>query len=163
MISQADRIRRVAPADGVLIDVIRQVLADNVERIPLTTEGGFIATDISETGSDEDLHIAVYGYMGMPGQMVQDITVIWFDTREKADRFRSSPEGQGFDDPYGEGQDCFDYTTYAGDPRLPERLATILRNYFGIREDSNVVMETYCEVDYFRKDSNEAPPKPLKS
>ncbi|MBQ9475508.1 MAG: hypothetical protein IJU69_04555 [Bacteroidales bacterium] len=71
---------------------------------------------------------------------------------EKAERFRKSLEGQGFDDPYGDGQDCFDYVTYAGDPKQPELNATILRNYFDFKDNSPMVAHTYCQVDYFRKD-----------
>lgn len=156
MITKADHIRRVTIADGTITDVIRQALADNAVRIPFTNEGGFIATDISETGTDEDLHITITGHYGMPGQMCQQVTVIYFDTLEKAQRFRYSPEGVGFDDPYGDGQDSFDYTTYAGNPRLPELIATILRNYFDIKDNSHIVAHTYCEVDYFWKDPAKA-------
>ena len=153
MINKHDHIHRVTAADETITDVIRKALADNFERIPFTHEGGFIATDISETGADEDLHITITGHYGMPGQMCQQVTVIYFDTLEKAQRFRYSPEGVGFDDPYGDGQDSFDYTTYAGNPRLPELIATILRNYFDIKDNSHIVAHTYCEVDYFRKES----------
>lgn len=77
---------------------------------------GFIATDLGETESDEDLHITISGHQENGGPMYQNITVIYFDTKEKADRFRYSPEGFGFDDPYGDGQDSFDLTVLAGDP-----------------------------------------------
>ena len=70
---------------------------------------GFIATDLGETESDEDLHITISGHQENGGPMYQNITVIYFDTKEKADRFRYSPEGVGFDDPYGDGQDSFDH------------------------------------------------------
>ena len=80
-----------------------------------------------------------------------------------ADRFRRSPEGRLFDDPYGSGQDCFDYTTYAGDPRLPELIATILKNHFGYKDNSRLVAHTYCEVDYFRKEPDNGRPKQVKS
>ena len=163
MITKADHIRRVTTADGTITDVIRQALADNAARIPFTNEGGFIATDISETGADDDLHITITGHYGMPGQMCQQVTVIYFDTLEKAQRFRYSPEGVGFDDPYGDGQDSFDYNTYAGDPRLPELIATILRNYFDIKDNSHIVAHTYCEVDYFRKESCGNLLKPITS
>lgn len=128
-----------------------------------THEGGFIATDISETGSDEDMHITICGYYGMPGQMVQMVTVIYFDTKEKADRFRYSPEGVGFDDPYGDGQDSFELTTIAGDPRLPGLIATILKNYFGFQDNSRLCTHTYCEVDYFRKELEVAGAEQIKS
>lgn len=163
MINKAEHIRRATTADGTITDVIRQALADNAQRIPFAADGGFIATDIGATESDEDLHITITGHYGMPGQMCQQVTVIYFDTLEKANRFRRSPEGRQFDDPYGDGQDSFDYTTYAGDPRLPELIATILRNYFGFQDTSRLVAHTYCEVDYFRKDPYDTKPKPMMS
>ena len=103
MINKHDHIHRVTAADETITDVIRKALADNFERIPFTHEGGFIATDLGETESDEDLHITISGHYGMPGQMCQQVTIIYFDTLEKAQRFRYSPEGVGFDDPYGDG------------------------------------------------------------
>lgn len=163
MLRKSDHISRTSPTDGTIIDVIRKALDDNAVRIPFTNDGGYIATDISETGTDEDLHITITGYYSMPGQMCQQVTVIYFDTVEKANRFRRSPEGASFEDPYGDGQDSFDYNTYAGDPRLPELIATILRNYFDIKDNSHIVAHTYCEVDYFRKDSSDKRPRQMKS
>ena len=55
----------------------------------------FIATDLGETESDEDLHITISGHQENGGPMYQNITVIYFDTKEKADRSRYSPEGSG--------------------------------------------------------------------
>ncbi|MBR4660449.1 MAG: hypothetical protein IKO77_03375, partial [Bacteroidales bacterium] len=109
-----------------------------------------IATDLGKTESDEDLHITISGHQENGGPMYQNITVIYFDTKEKADRFRYSPEGVGFDDPYGDGQDSFDLTALAGDPRLPGLIATILKNYFGFNDRSRLCAHTYCELDYFR-------------
>lgn len=163
MINKHDHIHRVTAADETITDVIRKALADNFERIPFTHEGGFIATDISETGADEDLHITITGHYGMPGQMCQQVTVIYFDTLEKAQRFRYSPEGVGFDDPYGDGQDSFDLTVFAGDPRLPGLIATILKNYFGFQDNSKLCAHTYCEVDYFRKDTDSSASHQVKS
>lgn len=163
MIRKDERIRRATTADGTITDVIRAALADNFARIPFTREGGFIATDISESGSEDDLHVTICGYMPTPGQMCQEVCVIYFDTKEKADLFRCSPEGRFFDDPYGQGQDSFEFSTYAGNSALPELIATILRNYFDIRDTSHIVAETYCKVDYFRKDPDDAPPRPMLS
>ena len=95
--------------------------------------------------------------------MYQNITVIYFDTKEKADRFRYSPEGVGFDDSYGDGQDSFDLTALAGDPRLPGLIATILKNYFGFTDRSRLCAHTYCEVDYFRKDPASSASHQVKS
>ena len=78
--------------------------------------------------------------------MLQQVTIIYFDTVELARRFMSSPEGALFDDSYSTGQDCFDYTTYAGNPRLPELIATILRNYFDIKDNSHIVAHTYERI-----------------
>ena len=50
--------------------------------------------------------------------------------------FRRSPEGRLFDDPYGSGQDSFEYTTYAGDPRLQDLIVNILKNHFGLHDTS---------------------------
>ena len=77
--------------------------------------------------------------MGGTGQMLQQVTVIYFDTLEKANRFVNSTEGGLFDDPYGDGQDNFEYTTYAGDPKLPFLISTILKNHFGFKENSHLV------------------------
>ena len=52
--------------------------------------------------------------------------------------------------------DHFDNTTLAGDPRLPGLIATILKNYFGFKDNSKLCAHTYSEVDYFRKDPKEA-------
>ena len=95
--------------------------------------------------------------------MLQQVTVIYFDTKEKADRFRYSPEGVGFDDPYGDSQDSFELTTIAGDPRLPSLIATILKNYFGFTDRSRLCAHTYCEVDYFRKDPADVRAERVKS
>ena len=124
---------------------------------------GFIATDLGETESDKDFHITISGHQENGGPMYQNITVIYFDTKEKADMFRYSPEGVGFDDPYGDGQDSFDLTALAGDPRLPGLIATILKNYFGFQDNYRLCAHTYCEVDYFRKDPKEAHVSRIKS
>lgn len=163
MISKEDRIRRFTCADMTITHVIRKALADNLERIPFTIDGGYIATDIGETDEEENLHIIVSGYMEKTGLMLQQVTVIYFDSLEKANRFRRSPEGQCFDDPYGCGQDSFDFTTYAGNPKLPELISIILKNYFDFKDMSPVVAQTYCEVDYFRKEPGEYSSRGVKS
>ena len=101
--------------------------------------------------------------MGGTGQMLQQVTVIYFDTLEKSNRFVDSTEGGLFDGPYGDGQDNFEYTTYAGDHKLPFLITTILKNHFGYKDDSPMVAHSYCEVDYFRKDQDSSAPKQLKS
>ena len=116
---------------------------------------GFIATDLGKTESDEDLHITISGHQENGGPMYQNITVKYFDTKEKADRFRHSPEGVGFDDPYGDGQNSFDLTALAGDPRLPGLIATILKNYFGFQDNSKLCAH--------RKDPADARPQQVKS
>lgn len=120
---------------------------------------GFIATDLGETESDKDLHITISCHQENGSPMYQNI----FDIKEKVDRFRYSPEGVGFDDPYGDGQDSFDLTALAGDPRLPGLIATILKNYFGFKDNSKLCAHTYCEVDYFRKDPVDARAQRVKS
>ena len=131
--------------------------------ISFTNEGGFIATDLGEQEGDDFLTINICGFMGGTGQMLQQVTVIYFETLEKANRFVNSTEGGLFDDPYGDGQDNFEYTTYAGDPKLPFLITTILKNHFGFKENSHLVAHTYCEVDYFRKDAAGERIKPMKS
>ena len=163
MITKHDHVRRQTCADTTITDVIRQALADNFERIPFTNEGGFIATDLGEKEGDDFLTINICGFMGGTGQMFQQVTVIYFETLEKANRFVNSTEGGLFDDPYGDGQDNFEYTTYAGDPKLPFLITTILKNHFGFKENSHLVAHTYCEVDYFRKDAADERIKPMKS
>lgn len=59
--------------------------------------------------------------------------------------------------------DHFDNTTLAGDPRLPSLIANILKNYFGFTDRSRLCAHTYCEVDYFRKDPDDARPQQMKS
>jgi len=71
--------------------VIKNALTDNLERIPFTIEGGYVATNIGEIDDDEHHHISVTGYMDENGQMMQEVTVIYFDTLDKAKRFRISP------------------------------------------------------------------------
>ena len=163
MITDQDSVIRQTGADAGLATVICSAVADNFQRIPLTREGGYIATDISEDGTDETMHIILTGHLDTSGIMMQGVEVIWFETMEKANRFRRSPEGQLFDDPYGDGQDSFDLTVLAGDPRLPGLIATILKNYFGFKDNSKLCAHTYCEVDYFRKDTEDAGPERMKS
>ena len=57
----------------------------------------------------------------------------------------------------------FDNTSLAGDPRLPCLIATILKNYFGFKDNSKLCAHTYCEVDYFRKDPEDVKSDRLKS
>ena len=163
MITKHDHIRRQTCADTTITDVIRQALADNFERIPFTNEGGFIATDLGEQEGDDFLTINICGFMSGTGQMLQQVTVIYFDTLEKANRFVNSTEGGLFDDPYGDGQDNFEYTTYAGDPKLPFLITTLLKNHFGFKDNSHLVAHTYCEVDYFRKDPDSSASHQVKS
>ncbi len=163
MIRKTDHIRRQTCADTTITDVIRQALADNFVRIPFTNEGGFISTELGEQEGDDFLTITISGFMCGTNQMFQEVTVIYFDTVAKANRFLSSVEGRLFDDTYSNGQDCFDYTTLAGDPKLPHLISTILKNHFGFKETSRLVAHTYCQVDYFRKDPDSSEPKQLKS
>ena len=163
MIKKEDHVRRQTCADLGITDVIRKALADNYERIPYTSEGGFIATEIGESEDDEHVRIIVSGFMGGGKQFLQEVTVVYFDTVSRANRFLASPEGQLFEDTYSDGQDCFDYTTYAGNPVLPSLIATILRNHYGFKENSHLTAHTYCQVDYFRKDPDDSVPKPPAS
>ena len=163
MITDKDSVIRRNTADQTLLEVISLAVKDNFERIPLTREGGLIATEISEDGTDDTVHISLTGYIDDNNLMMQQITVIYFDTLAKAERFRRSPEGRGFDDPYGQGQDCFDYATYAGDKDIPKRIVTILKNYFDFTERSHFVVNTYADIHYFRKDPSNLPPAPIPS
>ncbi len=56
---------------------------------------GFIATDLGETESDEDLHITISGHQENGRPMYQNITVIYFDTKEKS-RWFSVPASLSF-------------------------------------------------------------------
>ena len=163
MITDQDSITRRSTADQILSDIIRLAVQDNLHRIPLTREGGYISTEFSDDGTDDTMHISICGYQTDTGMMMQQITVIYFDTLAKAERFRRSPEGRGFDDPYGDGQDCFDYTTLAGAPDITNRIVTILKNYFGYTDHSRVCAETHAEIHYFRKDPADMPSKPMES
>ena len=59
--------------------------------------------------------------------------------------------------------DHFDNTTFAGDPLFPGLIATILKNYFGFQDNSKLCAQTYCEVDCFRKNPDDASSQRLKS
>ena len=163
MITDQDSVTRRDTADQTLSEVIRLAVKDNFERIPLTREGGLISTEIGDDGTDDTMRISICGYQTDTGMMMQQITVIYFETLADANRFRRSPEGQGFDDPYGDGQDCFDYTTLAGSPDIPKRIINILKNYFGYTERSHFSAHTYADIHYFRKDPKYTPPKPMES
>lgn len=163
MIKKDEHVRRQTCADMGITQVISAALADNYARIPFTNEGGYIATEIGESEDDEHVRIIVSGFMGGGKQFLQEVTVVYFDTVSQANRFLSSPEGQLFDDTYSDGQDCFDYTTYAGNPVLPSLIATILRNHYGFKENSHLTAHTYCQVDYFRKDIDSDVLQQLKS
>lgn len=158
MLTKEDSVIRREAVDLTLTDVICQALADNLVRIPFSNEGGYIATEIGEQEDPEFLTIRICGFMYGSGQMLQQVTVIYFDTVELARRFMSSPEGALFDDSFSTGQDCFDYTTYAGNPHLPFLITTILKNHFGYKDNSHLVAHTYCHVDYFRKDPGKTGP-----
>ena len=163
MITDQDSITRRSTVDQILSDIIRLAVEDNFNRIPLTREGGYISTEFSDDGTDETTHISICGCLDDTGMMMQQITVIYFDTLAKAERFRRSPEGRGFDDPYGDGQDCFDYTTLAGTPDITSRIVTILKNYFGYSDHSRICAHTFADIHYFRKDPEDIPPKPMES
>ncbi len=104
---------------------------------------------MGENDDDEHVRISIHGFMNETGMMMQTITVIYFDTPEKAQLFLESPEGTGFSDTFSDGQDCFEYTTYAGDPKLTGLIYAILKNHFEFKDNSRLVAETHCEVDYF--------------
>lgn len=93
MISKKDDIRRITCADMTITQVIKGALTDNLVRIPFTGEGGFISTEIGESDDDDHIRISVTGFMNQSGQMLQTITVIYFDTISEARRFMLSPEG----------------------------------------------------------------------
>ena len=59
--------------------------------------------------------------------------------------------------------DHFYNTTLAGDPRFPSLIATILKNYFGFKDNSKLCAHTYFEVDYFRKDTDSSASHQVKS
>lgn len=163
MITQYDHVRRQTCADITITDVIRQALSDNFARIPFTREGGFVSTELGEQEGLDDLTISISGFMCGTNQMFQEITVVYFDTVAQANRFLSSVEGRLFDDTYTNGQDCFEYTTLAGDPKLPHLISTILKNHFGFKETSRLVANTFCQVDYFRKDPDGSASHQVKS
>ena len=157
MINKNDHIIRLACSDMTLTQLITLAVTDNFDRIPFTNKGGYIDTAFGEEDDEEHTIITVCGFMNEAGIMMQQITVIYFDTIQKANRFLSSTEGRLFDDTYSSGQDCFDYTTFAGNPNLPFLIATILKNHFGFKDNSRLCAHTHCEVDYFRKDPDNSP------
>ena len=149
MISKHDHIRRQTDASHSILDVVRLSLFDNAEHIPLTDWGGYISTELGENDVDESIKISIHGFLDETGEMMQTISVICFDTFEKARSFLDSPEGEVFDDKFSDGKGCFYYTTKAENPILPVLITDILKKYFGFRDDSRLVAETHCEVDYF--------------
>ena len=163
MINDRVSVQRRTCNDIGLSSVIRDAINDNLLRIPFTREGGYISTEFSEDGSDDTIHLSLCGFIDDSGAMMQTITVIYFDTIEKVRRFLSSPEGNGFDDPYGEGQDLFEYTTYAGNPDVAARVIAILKNHFDFNETSRLVADTVPEVHYFRKNPEDYRKEKLKN
>ena len=149
MISAYNHICRETSSDLFLSDIVRLSLLDNTERIPLTSKGGYISTELGENNEDESIKISVHGFLDESGRMKQTVTVICFESLEKAKSFFESPEGEGFDDTYSDGKGCFDFTTDAGNPRLPILITEILKKHFGFEENSHLTTETHCEVDYF--------------
>ena len=149
MIRMQDHIIRETCAGLLLIDVIRLSLCDNAERIPFTNKGGFISTEIGESIDDEAIRISIHGFLDQFNKMKQTVSVICFDSLEKARRFLDSPEGRGFTDIYSDGKGFFEYTTNAGNPNLPGLITDILKNHFGFKDGSSLMAETHCEVDYF--------------
>lgn len=144
-------IMRYSDGRNSLTEVIRLAVTDNALRIPFTDEGGFISTEIGEKHDDEFIRVLVSGVMSDSGMMCQTIEIICLETEKKARAFISSPEGAGFShwgsDPIG----GYELSTYAGDPRIPGRIAAILKRFYGFTESSPVEAFTECEVDYFRK------------
>lgn len=145
MISAKDQIRRITSADETITDIIRKALQDNFERIPFTRSGGWIVTEIGETEGQDNANMVISGFLEESGAMKQQVTIMHFPTLEQADHFRNTPEGQGFDSYWGGGKDILDCEFLAGDPRLPERLATILKTHFGFRDNSKLLAHTKCQ------------------
>lgn len=163
MITDKDDVIRKSSPDSDVYSVILNAWADNVWRIPFTREGGYIATEIGDDGSDDTMRLSLSGYQDASGIWMQELTVIYFETLEKAYKFRRSPEGKLFGDRFSDGQDNFDFYTYAGDPRIPALMLTILKKHFDYKDDSPIVAHTYANIHYFRKDPDFAPPKPMES
>ena len=163
MITDKDMVTRKDTADQSLTEVIRLAIQDNIDRIPFTRDGGYIATEISKDGTDGTVDICLSGYLADYGIMMHEINVIYFDTVQQAKRFLRSPEGQGFNDTYSNGQDCFDFTARAGDPVILQRITAILKNHFGYTERSHFFIRTYSNVHYFKKDPNFVRPKPMEN
>lgn len=145
-------IMRSSDGRNSLTEVIRLAVTDNVLRIPFTDEGGFICTEIGEKHDDEFIRIRVCGVMSDSGMMCQTIEVIYLETEKKVREFISSKEGAGFThERYADLVEGYELSTYAGDPRIPGRIAAILKRFYGFTESSPVEAFTECEVDYFRK------------
>lgn len=145
MISAKDQVRRITAADETITHLLRKALQDNFERIPFTRSGGWIVTEIGETEGQANAILVISGFMEESGAMKQQITIMHFPTLEQADHFRNSPEGSGFDSYWGGGRAILDCEFLAGDPRLPERLVTILKTHFGFRDNSKLLAHTRCQ------------------
>lgn len=144
MITVHQHVHRVTAADETLTDLLRKALQDNFERIPFARIGGWIITEIGETEGQDNAILVISGFMEESGTMKQQVTIMHFPTQEQADHFRNTPEGQGFDSYWGGGKDILDCEFLAGDPRLPERLATILKTHFGFSDNSKLCAHTQC-------------------
>lgn len=145
MISTKDQVRRTTSADETITDIIRKALQDNFHRIPFTRHGGWIVTEIGETEGKDNAILVISGFLEESGAMKQQITIMHFPTLEQADHFRHSSEGRGFDSYWGGGKDILDCEFLAGDPRLPDRLTTILKTHFGFRDNSKLLANTKCQ------------------
>ena len=111
MITDKDDVIRKSSPGTDIYSVILNAWADNVWRIPFTREGGYIATEIGDDGTDDTMRLSLSGFQDASGIWVHELTVVYFETLEKANKFRRSPVGQLFSDRFSDGQDNFDFHT----------------------------------------------------
>lgn len=150
-----ESVLRASDGKTPLTEILRLAVSDNALRIPYTEEGGFICTEIGERHDDEYIRIRLCGVMSDSRMMCQTIEVIYLETPKRVREFINSREGADFSHcPYSDLVEGYELTTYAGDPRIPGRIADILKRFYGFSDYSRIEAYTVCEVDYFRKDDS---------
>ena len=102
---------------------------------------------INFTGHEEDGALAmIFGGVNDYGEKEQSITFWPFDfAGEKGiKKFLKSPEGKLFEG--DEDSEEFEYTTKAGDPKLPSLIVSVMKKFLDIEEDTKLTIRTTAQT-----------------
>ena len=136
------------PQKGLdLESAIRMAVEENASRIPEKLSVACVETMIYFAGHEEDGALAmIFGGVNDYGEKEQSITFWQFDfAGEKGiKKFLKSPEGKLFKG----DEDCedFEYTTKAGDPKLPSLIVSVMKKFLEIEEDTKLTIITSAQV-----------------